>query len=122
MLYSGFNNLPRSVFWSANLNGRSDNTDVIQLLGDRIIWLVLTFWLCLWLLSRWAETDVLETNPESSWADWPPISDDEFMSRCETGTPREVALKVRRVISESLGVPYEYVYPEHRLIEDLGAE
>ena len=31
MLYSGFNNLPRSVFWSANLNGRSDNTDVIRL-------------------------------------------------------------------------------------------
>ena len=30
MLYSGFNNLPRSVFWSADLNGRSDNTDVIR--------------------------------------------------------------------------------------------
>ena len=29
MLYSGFNTLPRSVFWSADLNGRSDNTDVI---------------------------------------------------------------------------------------------
>ena len=32
MLYSGFNILPRSVFWSAYLNGRSDNTDVIWLL------------------------------------------------------------------------------------------
>ena len=31
MLYSGFNILPRSVFWSADLNGRSDNTDVIWL-------------------------------------------------------------------------------------------
>ena len=31
MLYSGFNILPRSVFWLADLNGRSDNTDVIQL-------------------------------------------------------------------------------------------
>ena len=30
MLYSGFNVLPRSVFWSANFNGRSDNTDVIM--------------------------------------------------------------------------------------------
>ena len=29
MLYSGFNILPRSVLWSANLNGRSDNTDVM---------------------------------------------------------------------------------------------
>ena len=31
MLYSGFNTLPRSVFRSADLNGRSDNTDVIRL-------------------------------------------------------------------------------------------
>ena len=29
MLYSGFNILPRSVFWSTYFNGRSDNTDVI---------------------------------------------------------------------------------------------
>ena len=35
MLYSGFNILPRSVFWSADFNGRSDNTDVIPL-NDRI--------------------------------------------------------------------------------------
>ena len=31
MLYSRFNILLRSVFWSAYLNGRSDNTDVISL-------------------------------------------------------------------------------------------
>ena len=31
MLYSGFNILHRSVFWSAYFNGRSDNTDVIRL-------------------------------------------------------------------------------------------
>ena len=31
MLYSGFNISPRSVFWSADFNGRSDNTDVIRL-------------------------------------------------------------------------------------------
>ena len=31
MLYSGFNILPRSVFWPADLNGRSDNADVIRL-------------------------------------------------------------------------------------------
>ena len=31
MLYSGFNILPRSVFWSADFNGRSDNLDVIPL-------------------------------------------------------------------------------------------
>ena len=37
MLYSGFNNLPRSVFRSANFNGRSDNTDVIRLTGDLLV-------------------------------------------------------------------------------------
>ena len=39
MLYSGLNILPRSVFWSAYLNGRSDNLDVIQLiaLGEQLI-------------------------------------------------------------------------------------
>ena len=31
VLYSGFNILPRSVFWSADFNGRSDNTVVISL-------------------------------------------------------------------------------------------
>ena len=31
MLYLGFNVSPRSVFWSADFNGRSDNTDVIRL-------------------------------------------------------------------------------------------
>ena len=31
MLYLGFITLPRSVFWLADLNGRSDNTDVIPL-------------------------------------------------------------------------------------------
>ena len=35
MLYSGFNALHRSVFWSADFNGRSDNTDVIPL-GDNL--------------------------------------------------------------------------------------
>ena len=31
MLYCGFITLPRSVFWSASFNGRSDNADVIRL-------------------------------------------------------------------------------------------
>ena len=35
MLYSGFDILPRSVFWSADLNGRSDNTDVIHSSSSR---------------------------------------------------------------------------------------
>ena len=36
VLYSGFITLPRSVYWSANFNGRSDNTDVIQLMRTKL--------------------------------------------------------------------------------------
>ncbi|PQO27476.1 hypothetical protein C5Y96_18240 [Blastopirellula marina] len=52
---------------------------------------------------------------------WPPISDDEFIRRCSPGVDRELALKVRRIVAEQLGVDYERVYPEQRFVEDLGA-
>ena len=70
-----------------------------------------------WLLSGLESLDSSRINSE-----YLPISDDEFMAKCDPGTSRDVALGVRRVISESLGVPYESIYPEHRLVEDLGAE
>lgn len=50
---------------------------------------------------------------------WPPISEDEFVRRCPPGVDRERALKVRRIISEQLGVDYDRVYPEQRFVEDL---
>ena len=53
---------------------------------------------------------------------WPAIDDDEFVRRCPPGTRRETALKVRRIISEQLGVPYENIYPEQSFANDLGAE
>lgn len=52
---------------------------------------------------------------------FPPISDTEFLARCSPGTRPEVALRVRRLMAEELGVEYERVYPSSRLIEDLGA-
>ena len=70
-----------------------------------------------WLLSGLESLESSRINSE-----YPPISDDEFMAKCDPGTSRDVALGVRRVILESLGVPYESIYPEHRLVEDLGAE
>lgn len=51
-----------------------------------------------------------------------PISDDEFLARCKPGTDPEVALKVRAIISEQLGIPANEIHPEHRFIEDLGAD
>ncbi len=53
---------------------------------------------------------------------WPPITEDEFIRRCSPGVDRERALKVRRIIAEQLGVEYDRVYPEQRLVEDLGCD
>jgi hypothetical protein len=53
---------------------------------------------------------------------YPPISDEEFLARCTPGTNPCIALRVRRVLSESLGVEYERIYPESRLVEDLIGE
>lgn len=53
---------------------------------------------------------------------FPPISDEEFLSRCTSGTRPEVALKVRRIIADNLGVEYERIYPSTSFIDDLGAD
>lgn len=53
---------------------------------------------------------------------WPPISEEEFLRRCSPGVDRERALKVRRIISNHLGVDYDRVYPEQRFVEDLGCD
>jgi hypothetical protein len=53
---------------------------------------------------------------------FPPISDAEFLARCTPGTSPRVALKVRRIVAENLGVPYERIYPSARFAEDLGAD
>ena len=80
--------------------------------------LIVAFLIGIWWLLSWL--DSLE--PSGITSEYPPISDDEFVAKCDPGTSRDVALGVRRVISESLGVPYESIYPEHRIVEDLGAE
>jgi hypothetical protein len=51
---------------------------------------------------------------------FPSISDDEFLARCRAGTDREVALKVRRIVSEQFGIEYDRIYPSSRFVEDLG--
>jgi hypothetical protein len=53
---------------------------------------------------------------------FPPISDAEFVARCNSGVSPEVALTVRRHVADALGVEYERVYPSSRFVEDLGAE
>jgi hypothetical protein len=53
---------------------------------------------------------------------FPPISDDEFLSRCGQGTNPEVALKVRRIVADQFGVDYERIYPTTSFVRDLGAD
>lgn len=53
---------------------------------------------------------------------FPPISDAEFIARCTPGTNQDTALRVRRIVAETLGVEYERIYPSSRLVEDLGAD
>jgi hypothetical protein len=50
---------------------------------------------------------------------WPPLSDEEFLSRCPPGTTRETALRVRTIVSEQAGIPREQIYPEQRFVGDL---
>jgi hypothetical protein len=51
-----------------------------------------------------------------------PISDAEFMALCPPGTNPAIALKVRRIVSDSLGVEYERIYPSSSFANDLGAD
>ena len=78
MLYSGFNIFPRSVFWSADFNGRSDNLDVMSLAAinkmrfttSNILLLVSFVAVCLgWAvdrnsLCRWYDQDIATKNEE----------------------------------------------------------
>jgi hypothetical protein len=50
---------------------------------------------------------------------FPPIDDDEFVRRCGPGVNRDTAIRVRRIISEQLGIEYERVYPEQSFANDL---
>lgn len=51
---------------------------------------------------------------------FPPISDDQFMALCPPGTNRNIALRVRRIIADQLGIEYDRIYPTARFTGDLG--
>lgn len=53
---------------------------------------------------------------------FPPISDAEFLALCAPGTKPHIALRVRRIVADHLGVDYSRVYPSSRFVEDLGAD
>ena len=47
----------------------------------------------------------------------PPMSDDEFLARCSPNVRPDIALRVRAVVSVSLGIEYDRVYPDTKFIE-----
>jgi len=51
-----------------------------------------------------------------------PMSDAEFLARCPPGTSPEVALKVRRIVADTLAVKYDLVHPATRFVEDIAAD
>lgn len=53
---------------------------------------------------------------------FPPISDAEFLACCAPGTDPAIALKVRRIIADQLGIDYERIHPSMTFVEDLGAD
>lgn len=61
-----------------------------------------------------------DSPPPFSEEEWPAISEDEFIDRCPPGTDRDIALKIREIISNQLGIPYDHVYPEQEFVRDLG--
>jgi hypothetical protein len=62
-----------------------------------------------------------ETRKRAKFAErFPPISDAEFVERCPPGTSPKVALKVRRMVANQLGIEYERIYPSSSFVDDLG--
>ncbi len=84
-----------------------------------ILWFVLAL---IGLLLLLAHSPAGSAMPWLNSKRWPPIDDDEFLRRCRPGTDRETALRVRRIVSEQLGVPYEQIYPEQNFVKDLGCD
>jgi hypothetical protein len=50
---------------------------------------------------------------------YPPIDDKEFIRRCRPGVNPKIALRVRRIVSNSLGIEYERIHPEQSFVKDL---
>lgn len=52
---------------------------------------------------------------------WPTITDAEFIAACPPGTDAVIALRVRAIVAEQLGIEYMRLHPAMRFVEDLGA-
>jgi hypothetical protein len=53
---------------------------------------------------------------------FPPMTDEEFVRECGPGTNPQIALRVRRIVADQLGVDYERVHPSSSFANDLMAD
>jgi hypothetical protein len=77
----------------------------------------LTLFILFMVCVAWGKQD-----NESFERRFPPISDAEFVARCTPGIDPAVALRVRRIVADRLGVEYERIHPATRFVEDLGVD
>lgn len=82
-----------------------------------ILLCLLSSGIAFWLLANLSGLTSMARNFDRRW---PPISEDEFIARCHAGVDRDKALRVRRIVSKQLGIPYDQIYPEQSFVNDLG--
>ncbi|MCA9076299.1 MAG: hypothetical protein KDA93_14815 [Planctomycetaceae bacterium] len=76
---------------------------------DLVVWVVRKVYTAHLRAVQWA---IAEFN-----AALPPMSDEEFLRQCSSGVSPEIALRVRAIVSESLGIDYERVYPHTNVVD-----
>jgi hypothetical protein len=59
---------------------------------------------------------------EAFYERWQPITEEEFLAACRPATDPVIALRVRAIVAEQLGVDYSRLHPAMRFVEDLGAD
>ena len=50
-------------------------------------------------------------------AKYPPISDEEFMAKLPPGTSRDIAMRVRSIVAEQMGVDRERIHPDTKFTD-----
>lgn len=69
------------------------------------------------LVSRFSHQEPKEPRRDMSRT----VSDEEFLAACSVKDP-DVALRVRKVLADCLGLDEHEIHPEDRIVQDLGAE
>ena len=94
------------------------------MVGVVIVFLLAAFLIFLLAHCGWTAyhfSNLPTDNSRQYLATHPPISDEQYLQQFDWDVDPEIALKVRAILTDALGVDYETIYPDARLISDLGA-